>query len=161
MHRKERNSNNSSNFHQRELIGTATLSKRQQIVEMMLAEFPQVRHVFLASGTCLPLRPVEHWLASVNEWHGMRQRLQKCRSMQQVGTDDDYKQYYYNHTQTIREFVAAHPSHKLVEFDVEAVVSGTALEHATGVPSTCWGQRNCLASCRFWRRQSRSAPTTS
>ena len=109
----------------------------------------------------LPLRPVEHWLASVNEWHGMRQRLQKCRSMQQVVTDDDYKQYYYNHTQTIREFVAAHPSHKLVEFDVEAVAAGTALEDATGVPSTCWGQRNCLASCRFWRRQSRSAPPTS
>jgi hypothetical protein len=26
---------------------------------IMLAEFPQVRHVFLASGSCLPLRPVE------------------------------------------------------------------------------------------------------
>ncbi len=27
--------------------------------EMMLAEFPNVRHVYLASGSCLPLRPVE------------------------------------------------------------------------------------------------------
>jgi Family of unknown function (DUF5927)/Core-2/I-Branching enzyme len=26
---------------------------------LMLADFPQVRHVFLASGSCLPLRPVE------------------------------------------------------------------------------------------------------
>lgn len=26
---------------------------------LMLAEFPQVRHVFLASGSCLPLRPAE------------------------------------------------------------------------------------------------------
>lgn len=27
--------------------------------EMMLANFPQVRHVYLASGSCLPLRPVQ------------------------------------------------------------------------------------------------------
>ena len=27
--------------------------------EVMLAEFPEVRHVYLASGSCLPLRPVQ------------------------------------------------------------------------------------------------------
>ena len=31
----------------------------QSASEMMLAEFPQVRHVYLASGSCLPLRPVQ------------------------------------------------------------------------------------------------------
>ncbi|AXI40676.1 beta-1,6-N-acetylglucosaminyltransferase [Sulfitobacter sp. SK011] len=31
----------------------------QAASEMMLASFPQVRHVYLASGSCLPLRPVE------------------------------------------------------------------------------------------------------
>ncbi len=31
----------------------------QAISELMLASFPQVRHVFLASGSCLPLRPVQ------------------------------------------------------------------------------------------------------
>ena len=30
----------------------------QAISEVMLAEFPEVRHIFLASGSCLPLRPV-------------------------------------------------------------------------------------------------------
>lgn len=30
----------------------------QAASELMLNEFPQVRHVYLASGTCLPLRPV-------------------------------------------------------------------------------------------------------
>ncbi|MBN2907371.1 MAG: glycosyl transferase [Rhodobacteraceae bacterium] len=28
-------------------------------VEVALAEFPELRHVYLASGTCLPLRPIE------------------------------------------------------------------------------------------------------
>ncbi len=31
----------------------------QSAAEVMLEEFPQVRHVYLASGSCLPLRPVE------------------------------------------------------------------------------------------------------
>ncbi len=31
----------------------------QAASEMMLAQFPTVRHVYLASGSCLPLRPVE------------------------------------------------------------------------------------------------------
>ena len=31
----------------------------QSAAEMMLADFPKVRHVYLASGSCLPLRPVQ------------------------------------------------------------------------------------------------------
>nr|WP_216665485.1 beta-1,6-N-acetylglucosaminyltransferase [Pseudoruegeria sp. HB172150] len=31
----------------------------QSASELMLRDFPEVRHVFLASGSCLPLRPVE------------------------------------------------------------------------------------------------------
>ena len=31
----------------------------QSASQMMLEEFPQVRHVYLASGSCLPLRPVQ------------------------------------------------------------------------------------------------------
>ena len=31
----------------------------QAASEMMLASFPKVRHVYLASGSCLPLRPVQ------------------------------------------------------------------------------------------------------
>ena len=31
----------------------------QAAADLMLAQFPAVRHVYLASGSCLPLRPVE------------------------------------------------------------------------------------------------------
>ena len=34
---------------------------------LMLAEFPAVRHVFLASGSCLPLRPVQELVAYLDE----------------------------------------------------------------------------------------------
>ena len=35
----------------------------QDAASLMLASFPEVRHVFLASGSCLPLRPVEELTA--------------------------------------------------------------------------------------------------
>lgn len=34
------------------------VAAEQAAAEMMLAEFPSVRHVYLASGSCMPLRPV-------------------------------------------------------------------------------------------------------
>lgn len=36
------------------------LAATQSASEMMLRDFPEVGHVFLASGSCLPLRPVQH-----------------------------------------------------------------------------------------------------
>lgn len=39
----------------------------QDAAALMLAEFPGVRHVFLASGSCLPLRPVEELRAYLSE----------------------------------------------------------------------------------------------
>ncbi|WP_395004971.1 beta-1,6-N-acetylglucosaminyltransferase [Cypionkella sp.] len=34
---------------------------------IMLRDFPEVRHVYLASGSCLPLRPVEELIAYLNQ----------------------------------------------------------------------------------------------
>ena len=34
---------------------------------MMLDRFPQVRHVYLASGSCLPLRPVPELIRYLDE----------------------------------------------------------------------------------------------
>jgi hypothetical protein len=39
----------------------------QEGATVMLREFPQVRHVYLASGSCLPLRPVEDLVAYLDE----------------------------------------------------------------------------------------------
>ncbi len=48
--------------------GTWSLVQATQTAsEQMLAEFPDVRHVYLASGSCLPLRPVGDLVAYLNE----------------------------------------------------------------------------------------------
>ena len=48
--------------------GTWSLTQATQTAAtLMLASFPQVRHVYLASGSCLPLRPVEELVAYLAE----------------------------------------------------------------------------------------------
>jgi hypothetical protein len=39
----------------------------QDAAELMLERFPDVRHVYLTSGSCLPLRPVEELIAYLDE----------------------------------------------------------------------------------------------
>ena len=39
----------------------------QAASEQMLSNFPFVRHVYLASGSCLPLRPVEELIKYLNQ----------------------------------------------------------------------------------------------
>ena len=39
----------------------------QDASTIMLRDFPQVRHVYLASGSCLPLRPVDEMVAYLND----------------------------------------------------------------------------------------------
>jgi len=39
----------------------------QEASSVMLHDFPQVRHVYLASGSCLPLRPVDELITYLNE----------------------------------------------------------------------------------------------
>ncbi len=39
----------------------------QEAATIMLKDFPAVRHVYLASGSCLPLRPVSELIAYLNE----------------------------------------------------------------------------------------------
>lgn len=62
--------------------GTWSLVAASQVgSELMLAEFPQVRHVYLASGSCIPLRPVDELVAYLDE-------RPKTNFIESVTTDD-------------------------------------------------------------------------
>ena len=105
----------------------------------------------------LPTRPAANWLASVSGWvlkgsPEMRDRMSAC-GLPGLGvnaSDDAFKAFYTNHTHAVRAFVAAHPSHALIEFDLEKSSAGDALEQATGYPASCWGKSNCKKSCHEW-----------
>eukprot|EP00908_Phaeocystis_cordata_P016108 Transcript_27351.p1 GENE.Transcript_27351~~Transcript_27351.p1 ORF type:complete len:327 (+),score=58.43 Transcript_27351:62-1042(+) len=112
----------------------------------------------------LPTRPAEHWVASVNGWGAagsygaMHQRFfEDCHlpgldsALPIDAQDQRLAQFYYNHTLSVRKFMAAQ-SAAFLEFDIEEKEELVAaqLEDATGIPASCWGQSNCESSCNFW-----------
>mmetsp|Transcript_4625 Transcript_4625/g.12997 ORF Transcript_4625/g.12997 Transcript_4625/m.12997 type:complete len:106 (-) Transcript_4625:510-827(-) len=59
------------------------------------------------------------------------------------GEDDaDLKAFYDGHYQRVRYFVHRHPSHALVEVNIEEAVAGKVVEEAFGILSECWTVRN-------------------
>ena len=107
----------------------------------------------------LPTRPADHWVASVNNWNNMHERLFQCGlpglnldHSSDKAQDDLLKQFYYNHTLSVREFMATQSS-AFIEFDIEEKeeLVGAQLAEATGLPASCWGKSNCKRSCEFWQ----------
>jgi hypothetical protein len=98
--------------------------------------FPQVEalddiHKFYPSSTfLLNVRPVEHWIESMTNWYDIKQRYWLCNipgANITTGSDDELRRFYLNHNQYIRDFCKKHPSHKLIEFDIESQDAATIL----------------------------------
>jgi len=114
--------------------------------------FPQVEalekfHEAYPTATfILNTRNFEHWLASVDNWGILRSRFVKSDITglpAGVGTDDnDLRNFYNGHYTRIRKFVEDHPSHALVEVDVESDGADKLMEEAFGISSSCWGHAN-------------------
>lgn len=126
-----------------------------------LCSFPQITrlqdvHDAYPNATfILNLRPVENWIRSVSKWAGDRRRtsggyLRQVLTMcdlpgfpSGVGkTDDELRAFYESHAERIRDFVLLHPSHSLVEVNIEAKDAGSFLEEKFGVSHHCWKERN-------------------
>ena len=50
--------------------------------------------------------------------------------------------FFCNQVERVRDFVAKHPSHALIEVDIEDSSAGEFLSQAFAIPSSCWGQNN-------------------
>jgi hypothetical protein len=50
--------------------------------------------------------------------------------------------FFCNHVNNIRKFAARHPSHALIELDIESPLVGEQLESLFGITSSCWGASN-------------------
>eukprot|EP00908_Phaeocystis_cordata_P002555 Transcript_12780.p1 GENE.Transcript_12780~~Transcript_12780.p1 ORF type:complete len:435 (+),score=98.08 Transcript_12780:629-1933(+) len=101
----------------------------------------------------LPIRPAASWVRSVNS-DDIRGQLRACNmptcNSECVDTDNQLAAFYDEHTRTIRAFADEHPSHKLIEVEVEEDDAGAKLAKATGYSESCWGERKCKASCEMW-----------
>ena len=117
-----------------------------------LCFFPQIDaldalHAYHPDATfILNLRPPDHWLKSVDSWKHLRKRLIDCNISTLPkgvgGHDDEMLHWYTSHADMIRTFVKQHPSHRLVEVQIEDEDAGVTMEKAFGIPRTCWGHSN-------------------
>lgn len=105
----------------------------------------------------LNTRNVNNWLDSVNRWGSMRKRFHECNLTDLptgVGdVDEDMIAFFGKQVDRVRDFCRRHPSHALVEIDVESVSTGAKLESIFGIPSDCWGKNDHLGGNEGWRQK--------
>ena len=102
-----------------------------------LSALQELHDAYPTARFTLTTRPPAHWLASVDGW-GLRDRLVDCNLPglpEGKGADDqELMTWFSSHLDTVREFVAANPSHgPLLEVDIEDDSTGQVLEEATGI----------------------------
>ena len=109
----------------------------------------------------LPLRPVAHWMRSVDDWSQLRSHFVRCDLLdlpEGVGESDDaLAAFYFDHAARVRSFVRSHPSLTLVEVDIESEAPRpeSVMHSAFGVAEHCWGKSNCHSSCEDLEELSR------
>lgn len=93
-------------------------------------------------------RNMTHWARSVTNWVGnvrsMAARLTKCKGGPKSRYPKDLIEWHNEHIQRIRDFVHSHPSHTLVEIDIEDPNAGEIMAQRFGPasPATNWGHEN-------------------
>lgn len=115
-----------------------------EALDAMHAEHPSATFVLNRRST------TDAWLESVDEWNDLRQRLADCDiTGLPEGTgasgekgDARLRAFVESHERRVREFVAAHPSHRLVEVVIDDPGAGDVLETAFGISARCWGREN-------------------
>jgi hypothetical protein len=126
--------------------------------------FPQVEaleelHKYYPNATMiLNTRNITKWVASVRNYHQMGQRFVSCNMTglpSGVGDrDKELIEFVERHYENIRRFVRRHPSHRLVEIDIESDESADIMTKTFHVPAHCWGHANArnVSSNRYYKK---------
>lgn len=116
--------------------------------------FPQIHNLEILHQEAphatflLSLRNMTRWAHSVQNWVGnvrsLAARLSKCKGGPKSKHAQDLIQWHYEHIQRIREFVKNHPSHTLLEINIEDPHAGEIMSQwfGTASPATNWGHEN-------------------
>ena len=87
-------------------------------------------------------RDLDHWSRSIQMWKNMSERLTTCAGGPASGSTEDLQQWHKNHIQKIRRFVQKHPSHALVEIDIEDPMTAKRMATLFQVSEDFWGHKN-------------------
>ncbi|CAB9503017.1 hypothetical protein SEMRO_154_G069860.1 [Seminavis robusta] len=102
-------------------------------------------------------RSMSHWFRSVDKYHHLGNRLIPCRGKGGTPVLDPTKQgqedkdayedaivawNQEHHVQAVREFVHRHPSHALIEIDIEAPATAEYMASLFQTTAEFWGHKN-------------------
>lgn len=92
----------------------------------------------------LNLRNADRWSDSVNRWKGLGTRLSYCEMGPINAKGISLRKWYHEHTLRIRQFVTDHPSHALVEIDIESSDTGKRMANLFGLDEKFWVSEKCM-----------------
>jgi hypothetical protein len=107
-------------------------------------ESPNATFVFL-------FRNVDSWIQSFMLFRNgqLHRQFKKCKNIPYYTntkkgstTKDRLKQFMCDVVNHARNFVAAHPSHQLLEIDLDNPETGTIVSKLFGINASCWGAHN-------------------
>jgi len=116
----------------------------------------EIHDNFPSATWILNLRNPESWLNSIDRWEDLRKRLIDNPFLPILPTgkgkdDKDMIQFYLHQAMRIRNFVKHHPSHTLVEVEIDSPKAGQIMETAFGISSeNCWKRRNPFNGTAIW-----------
>ncbi|EED90068.1 predicted protein [Thalassiosira pseudonana CCMP1335] len=89
---------------------------------------------------------LHHWIGGKNKSISFAERLTQANitglPSGKGSNVDDLAEFFCNHVINIRNFVAEHPSHALVEIEMTDPMAGERLERIFGIKQSCWQQQN-------------------
>ena len=104
----------------------------------------------------LTFRSMDKWYKSLSNWPprsldgiglNLVDRLVKSNITGSPTKSDPkhFSHWYCKHIQRVRDVIDRHPSHSLVEVDIEDPMVGQRMSDMFGIRKSCWGQKNVNA----------------
>ena len=89
----------------------------------------------------LGMRNFEKWYGSVRKWYGLADRMKFCKFTTSLNSES-FEEFYCSQVERVRKFVWDHPSHALIELDIENEYAGFIMSKLFEINQTCWGHAN-------------------
>lgn len=121
--------------------------------------YPQMEHLQRihdespSATFVLPFRDIRKWIKSLENWSIRVGNMSAPKSLKHLIAEEDLPglppgvghteqelvEWWCWHVENVREFVRIHPSHALVEVDIEDPLAGSMMGTLFGAQPSCWG----------------------
>lgn len=92
----------------------------------------------------LNLRDAADWVASITNWYGLGGRFLRRYKVdtRKANRTQALIDIFDNHIRKVRDFARGHPSHHLIEINIQSKDTGNILAREFSLNEYCWGNHN-------------------